>query len=408
MSNNNKQSIIIIGGGPSAMMLACMLSPILYDVTIVEKGKTIGRKFLVAGKGGFNLTHSEPIGQMTQKYEGPKSLLDSLYSFTNDDLCKWLSSIGIETYVGSSKRVFPIKGTKPIEVLQAITKEIKRKGVTVLTGTQWYGSFIENRSVQLLKKEEQLSLKADKLVFAMGGGSWKVTGSDGHWLSFFKEKGIPTLPFRPSNCVMHTDWTDNIKVHFGKPIKNIALSYGNQCIKGEMMITENGIEGSPAYALSYSVGHELLSKKVATVIVDLKPTLTFQKIYSILSQSKKKISKLLREDLSLSSTAVALIKSVTTREEFSDAKLLSQNIKELPLSIIGLGELDEAISTVGGVDPNAINDHMELISFPHHYVIGEMIDWNGPTGGYLLQACFSMGSKLAQNLNGFPEKDPIN
>ncbi|MEJ6808315.1 MAG: NAD(P)/FAD-dependent oxidoreductase, partial [Saprospiraceae bacterium] len=149
MKSKSKEAIVIIGGGPAAMMLACTLDPILFDVTIVEKGKAIGRKFLVAGKGGFNLTHSEDIDKMIEKYEGPKSLLDSLSSFTNDDLRHWLSLIGIETYVGSSKRVFPVKGIKPIAVLRAIKKEIERKGITLLKETLWSGSFIENSSIQL-------------------------------------------------------------------------------------------------------------------------------------------------------------------------------------------------------------------------------------------------------------------
>lgn len=399
MKSKSKEAIVIIGGGPAAMMLACTLDPILFDVTIVEKGKAIGRKFLVAGKGGFNLTHSEDIDKMIEKYEGPKSLLDSLSSFTNNNLRHWLSLIGIETYVGSSKRVFPIKGIKPIAVLQAIKKEIERKDITLLKETLWSGSFIENSSIQLLQKEKNISLKADRVIFALGGGSWKITGSDGCWLPHFKKNNVATLPFRPSNCSMCINWPENMEVHFGKPIKNIALTYNDTYIKGEMMVTKHGIEGSPAYALSYYVGNELESKKSITVFVDLKPSLSLEKVNSILSKSDKKTSKLLRDELSLSSTAVALIKSATTREEFNDVKLLTHCIKKLPLSIIGLEEIDNAISTVGGIKSTAMDKHFELINFPNHYAIGEMINWNAPTGGYLLQGCFSMGYALGKYLN---------
>jgi len=399
MAVERKKSIIIIGGGPSAMMLACTLDSEKFDVTIIEKGKAIGRKFLVAGKGGFNLTHSEDITKMIQKYDGSQLLIDALKSFTNTDLRQWLQSIGIETYVGSSKRVFPIKGIKPIEVLQAITQELKRKGVTIITETKWDGDFIVNGSIKLIQKENRIAIMADKVVFAMGGGSWKVTGSDGSWLDYFINNGIATLPFRPSNCVMHINWSESMKVHFGKPIKNIALTYQNKSIKGELMITEHGIEGSPAYALSYDVGKQLEAKKNIKILVDLKPTLSLTKVKSILSGCKKKTSKILREELSLSSTGVALIKSITSREEFSDTSLLAQKIKMLPLIITGLGALDEAISTVGGINPSALNSNMELINYPNHYAIGEMIDWNGPTGGYLLQGCFSMGKYLGNILN---------
>ena len=165
------------------------------------------------------------------------------------------------------------------------------------------------------------------------------------------------------------------------------------------MVTKHGIEGSPAYALSYYVGNELESKKSITVFVDLKPSLSLEKVNSILSKSDKKTSKLLREELSLSSTAVALIKSATTRAEFNDAKFLTHCVKKLPLSIIGLDEIDNAISTVGGIKSTAMDKHFELINFPNHYAIGEMINWNAPTGGYLLQGCFSMGYTLGKYLN---------
>lgn len=397
--SDNKKSIVIIGGGPSAMMLACTLDNTKYNVTIVEKGKAIGKKFLVAGKGGFNLTHSEDILEMIKRYEGPQFLKEALTSFTNEDFRQWLGDIGINTYVGSSKRVFPVKGIKPVEVLQAIKKEMELRGVTILTETIWSGSFIDNECIDLTQKGNKISLKSDKLIFAMGGASWKVTGSDGSWISAFKQNKISTLPFRPSNCALHIDWTGSMKNHIGKPIKNIALCYDNRYIKGELMITQNGIEGSPAYALSYYIGKSLEINNTMEIQVDLKPSFNLEKLRSLLISRNKKTSKLLREDLALSNNAVALLKSNTTREEFSDLNVLAQKIKRLPLLVNGISNIDEAISTVGGVDTSAINNKMELIKFPNHYVIGEMIDWNGPTGGYLLQACFSMGKKLGMILN---------
>ena len=397
--SENKSSIVIIGGGPSAMMLACTLDSLKYEVTIVEKGKAIGRKFLVAGKGGFNLTHSEATEKMIQKFEAPQFLLEAIQFFTNKDLRDWFLELGISTYVGSSKRVFPIKGIKPIEVLQAITKKMNELGVTILTNTSWINSFIENGSIELLQDTKKISIKADKVVFAMGGSSWKVTGSDGSWLSTFTQKKIETLPFRPSNCALHINWAEGMKSHFGKPIKNIALSYNQKYLKGELMITEKGIEGSPAYALSYYIGNDLTTNESVEIEVDLKPSFELNKVASILSSSDKKTSKILRQDLSLSNNAVALLKSNTTREEFSNLNILAKKIKKMPLLIVGISNMDNAISTVGGVDTNAINNKMELRNFPNHYVIGEMIDWNGPTGGYLLQACFSMGRKLGEEFN---------
>jgi len=400
MNDDSKKSIIIIGGGPSAMMMACTLNPNLFDVTIVEKGKAIGRKFLVAGKGGFNLTHSEDINEMLQKYEAPTSILNAIQSFNNNDLRKWLSSIGIETYVGSSKRVFPVQGIKPIEVLQAVKKEMDKLGVTLITETEWIGDLISDGYITLLQKGKSINIKADHVVFALGGGSWKVTGSDGKWLDKFDQLGIQTKSFQPSNCVMLVDWKESIKIHYGKPIKNIALSYSTHYKKGELLITEKGIEGSPAYALSYYVGTELMKGKSASVHIDLKPAFTLEKIQNTISSSNRKTTEILRKDLAFSSAAIAILKSRTSREEFNNAKSLSQKIKSLAVTINGLGQLDEAISTVCGIDPKAINDHFELAKYPNHYTIGEMIDWNAPTGGYLLQACFSMGWYLAKRLNG--------
>lgn len=399
MESKNKKSLVIVGGGPAAMILACMLDSNIFDITLIEKEKTLGRKFLVAGKGGFNLTHSEPMVDMIQKYKGFKSLNNALSTFNNVDFRDWLLELGIETYIGSSKRVFPIKGIKPIEVLNAIIKKIKSNQVSIETETVWSGSFINGGYIESIHKGKSIFLKADKIVFAMGGGSWKITGSDGKWLDHFKERGICTIPFRPSNCALHVKWPEPMKIHIGKPIKNISLSYKGKSIKGEMMITDHGIEGSPAYALSYNVGDALQTNNVVDVYVDLKPTLSLDKIRSTLSKHHKKMSRILRDELSLSSTAVALIKSITSREEFSEVKLLSALIKNLPLAVTGLSPIDEAISTVGGVGADAIDDNMELIDYPNHYVIGEMLDWNGPTGGYLLQACFSMGSQLAYRLN---------
>lgn len=399
MQNRNKQSIIIVGGGPSAMMLACTLDPNIFKVTIIEKGKAIGRKFLVAGKGGFNLTHSEDIIEMVKKYEGPSFLKEALLSFTNEDLREWFLKIGIETYVGSSKRVFPIKGIKPIEVLEAIKTEMRQRNVKILTESKWSGTFIEDGHISIITKGENVTIEADKLVFAMGGASWNVTGSDGNWISNFAQKKIKTIPFRSSNCTLKINWGAGMADHIGKPVKNIALTYKEHTIKGELMITQKGIEGSPAYALSYYVGKKLEKEKSVEVLVDLKPTFDVEKIRSILQIKNKNTSKLLREDLMLSSNTIALLKCFTTREEFSDINVLSQKIKKLALPIIGIGNIDEAISTVGGIHESAIKSNMELIDFHNHFVVGEMIDWNGPTGGYLLQACFSMGRKLGLKLN---------
>lgn len=301
-------------------------------------------------------------------------------------------------YTGTSNRVFPLKGIKPIEVLQAIEALLAEKQVKVEYGKTWQG-WGENNALSFAEGD---LLESDIQIFALGGGSWKVTGSDGTWLSAFADKGIETIPFQASNCAYTINWeADFIARHEGAPLKNVSISCGRKTQKGEAVITKQGIEGNAIYALSPILRQRLKQGKNATVYLDFKTTMPEGRVFSKLRRSRyQRISDSLKNDLKLSSTQIALLKAYLPKEEFLEKDKLAQKIKAFPLEITGASEIDAAISTVGGINLSAVDENFQLKTLPGQYCIGEMLDWDAPTGGYLLQACFSMGYGLAEHLNG--------
>jgi uncharacterized flavoprotein (TIGR03862 family) len=392
-----KKSVSIIGGGPAALLLAAFLDSDKFEVTIYEKNKSLGRKFLVAGDGGFNLTHSEPISQFIERYTPSEFLKKSLTDFDNDELQKWLDEIGIPTFIGSSKRVYPVKGIKPIEVLNAIVNVLSNKGVEIQHEHTWTGWNKDNHLVFNGEKE----VKSDYSVFALGGGSWKVTGSDGTWIEPLKERGLNVIPFQSSNCAFEFDWPEEfIGKHEGDPLKNIAISCLDKRQKGEVVITKFGLEGNAIYALSPQIREGLNSIQKSSVFLDLKPTLTIDELLSKFKKSDlKNTTEILRKELNLSPAQLGLLKTYTSKETFLNPGHLVASIKKLEIEITGLAQLDEAISTIGGLSLKAVDKSFKLKNLKNTYCIGEMLDWDAPTGGYLLQACFSMGVQLARNLN---------
>ena len=388
--------IVIIGGGISAYLLASTLDVEKFAVTIYEKNKTTGRKFLVAGKGGFNLTHSEQIETFIQKYTPTDFLENSLRNFTNSDFRNWLDKIGIPTYIGSSKRVYPKEGIKPIEVLNAILKHLKEKEVSIKYD-HTFSDWDKNNNPIINDK----SIQANYTIFCLGGASWKITGSDGSWLNTFSKKGIKTVPFQASNCGFEIDWKPYfIEKNEGTPLKNIAISCDDKFQKGEAVITKFGLEGNAIYGSSPKIREQLHQHKKATIFIDLKPSLTLENVFSkIIASTYKNTTQILKKELKLSSTQIDLLKTYLSKESYLNTKKLSENIKKFPLEITNTATIDEAISTVGGIDLKAISNNFELKKIPNQFCIGEMLDWDAQTGGYLLQGCASMGFSLGKYLN---------
>lgn len=402
-----KKTIAIIGGGASALALAAMLNESQFDITIYERQATLGRKFLVAGDGGFNLTHGEDLEAFLTRYTVPfsnnlshQNIENSLRNFTNLDTRNWLKNIGIDTFIGSSNRVFPTKGIKPIEVLNAILLVLKNKQIKLKTKCFWQGWNAQNELIFLQNGIEKV-IKADIIVFSLGGASWRKTGSDGAWTPYFEERGISTVPFQASNCAYPITWNDNFLAKSeGKSLKNIALKCGDKVKKGEVVVTKFGLEGGAIYALSPAIREQLNEQQKATIYLDLKPVLSVDEIINKLNEKNNKpLTTLLKEQLHLPDAAGALLKNQLTKDEFIHIPTLATLIKNIPLSITAAAPIDEAISTVGGIPFDEVDEHFQLKKLPNHYAIGEMLDWDAPTGGYLLQACFSMGAYLAKWLN---------
>jgi predicted Rossmann fold flavoprotein len=279
-----KKKISIIGAGSSSFLLAAFLDSEKFDIIIYEKNKTAGRKFLVAGKGGFNLTHSAPISELINRYTPSDFLKESLSNFTNEDYRNWLNTIGISTYIGSSKRVYPAEGIKPITVLNTILNHLKEKGILFKyehTFSDW-----DSNNNPIINNH---IISSDYTVFSLGGGSWKITGSDGSWLEKFNKKGIKTIPFQASNCAFEIDWPPNfIKECEGNPLKNITISCLGKTQKGEAIITKFGLEGNAIYGLSPQIRAQLKSEKKAIIAIDFKPTVTLENVHAKIVNSKFK------------------------------------------------------------------------------------------------------------------------
>ncbi|HHB52144.1 MAG TPA: aminoacetone oxidase family FAD-binding enzyme, partial [Saprospiraceae bacterium] len=273
MNTKNRPDIAIVGGGAAALMLAAQLDTNQYQVTIYEKNKTPGRKLLVAGNGGFNLTHGRNIEEMIHEYYPSDFLSECLQNFSNLHLREYLLTLGIPTYIGSSNRIFPQKGIKPIEVLNAFTTKIHANKVTIKTAFHWKG--FQKDGQLLFEHNGKLStVQSDYVIFALGGASWSKTGSKGDWLPYFEQRKIKTQPFQASNCAFQVDWSKDLlsKIE-GQPLKNIALFCADQRRRGELMITAFGLEGSPIYAHSRCLRQQLKNSSKPQLFLDLKPDL---------------------------------------------------------------------------------------------------------------------------------------
>ncbi len=386
----------IIGGGTAGLFLAAFLNTDFYNVTIYEKKSSPGRKFLVAGDGGFNLTHSEELSIFKSKYT-PVSFLDNaLEHFSNADLRAWLLTLGIPTFVGSSGRVFPEKGIKPIQVLKSIEAHLLERKVKFEFNKTFTG-WDEENGVEFNSNE---IIKSDYTIFAVGGSSWKVTGSDGSWLDLFQKKGIDTVPFRSSNCAYKIKWEDKfIQKHEGKPLKNISISLSDQVQKGEAVITKFGLEGNAIYGLSPLIQAALAAHNEVKVSIDFKPTVTIENLHEKIARSTSNLTTSLKDKIKLSRAEIDLLKITLTKEEFLDIPTLAKYIKHFPLKITDAAPIDEAISTSGGISLQAVDSIFEIKKIRNQFCLGEMLDWDAPTGGYLIQASASMGAYLAHQLN---------
>jgi uncharacterized flavoprotein (TIGR03862 family) len=381
--------VVIIGGGPAGLMAATRLAHSPVRITLIDQKPAVGRKFLVAGDGGFNLTHSEALPLFLSRYN-TAYIRDCVKQFTSDDFREWLHKIGVPTFVGSSGKVFPEEGIKPIEVLNAWLKVLAEAGVKRMERTML--TDFDSKVVHVHCADEDVTMPYDYLVLGLGGASWSKTGSDGRWLELLREKGVSVTDFQSSNAGLELKpqawWGENE----GVILKNIRLIAGDVNVPGDCVITSYGIEGKPAYA----VNRPLRENGFTELYIDCKPQLSVEHIAQQLRQSKT-VREVCRK-LRIPEVLFRLFRETLPREIFTDAGLLAQTIRKCPLPVAGLRPLDEAISTVGGVCIESLTPNGELLQFENVFCCGEMIDWDAPTGGYLIQGCVSSGFVVGQTI----------
>lgn len=386
---NHVSRIIIIGAGPAGLMAAQHLATHGHEVHVYEQNKAAARKFLVAGDGGFNLTHSEPVDTFVERYDAPE-IKDMVRVFDNEATVSWLSSIGIPTYAGSSGKVFPVRPIKPIQVLQAWLKKLQELGVSIF----YQHRFVDFDAdyVYVEHKGEVFPKKYDKLILGLGGGSWQKTGSDASWIPVFEEKGIEIAALASANSGYNTteDWSDLE----GQVLKNITISHQEQTKAGEIVFTSYGIEGSPLYYMNRFTRGQAFP---LTLYIDLKTDLSEEEVAQRLS-SAGNMTTLLKAKLKLSKTTMLMLRKLD-KKTFTNPIALAQAIKNYPIQVTGLRPIDEVISTAGGISFEELDENLALHKFPNIYCVGEMLDWEAPTGGYLLQGCFSTGALVGRRLS---------
>ena len=385
-----RMKVAVIGGGPAGLRAAEVAAERGAEVTLFEAKPSVGRKLLVAGRGGLNITHGEEAERFAGRYTGPGQpggfWRRALAGFSPEDLRAWAAGLGIETFEQRTGRVYP-REMKAAPLLRRWVERLKSLGVKFKTKHRWIGlSPGTPHELRFSFDGESLTFTADAVVLALGGASWPVTGSDGGWTCILEDLGIKVAPLVPANCGWETDWSPALLAAAeGLPLKNIAARAGGIEAKGELMITAYGLEGGAIYQL----GAALRSMSEPGIEIDLKPSFSFDELHRKMESARGDLLERCRERWKLSTAAAALLTEIAPPG--SSLEILAELAKACPVRLRQPRPIEEAISSAGGVCWDEIDEHLMLRKFPRVFVAGEMIDWEAPTGGYLMQGCFATG-----------------
>ncbi len=368
-------------------------------VAVFDHTPTPARKLLLAGRGGLNLTHSEPLDRFLPRYGAPEPLFRGLLAgFSPDDLRAWAAGLGIETFVGSSGRVFPV-AMKASTLVRAWLRRLDALGVTLHARHRWTG-WDGAGNLVLQEAGGSVTVAPRATLLALGGASWPRTGSDGTWTALLAARGLAIAPLRPSNVGFVVPWSDHLRERFaGQPVKSVGLSFGGRRLKGEFIITETGIEGGAVYALSAALRDAIAAEGQATLTLDLLPDRTEAALVQRLrGRGAESLATFLKKSLALTGARAALLRESTPAADLSDPAALARRIKGLPVVLTGVRPIDRAISSAGGVRLSELDECLMAKRLPGLFLAGEMLDWEAPTGGYLLQGCLAMGAAAGRGM----------
>jgi uncharacterized flavoprotein (TIGR03862 family) len=387
--------VAIIGGGPAGLMAAEVLARAGVRVDLYDAMPSVGRKFLLAGVGGMNITHSEAKTAFLARYgQRREEVARLLAEFDADTLRAWIHDLGIDTFVGSSGRVFPA-GMKAAPLLRAWLKRLRELGVQLHTRQRWLG-WTADGALRIATAEGEIALSADATLLALGGGSWPRLGSDAAWVPLLQARGVAIAPLQASNCGFEVaGWSPLLRDKFaGAPLKNVSLRLLQEAPRqGEFVLTRTGVEGSLIYALSAPIRERINRHGAATLHLDLLPQSSLAKLQAALGKPRgsQSLAKHLHRQVGIDGVKAALLRELAPADCFADPPRLAAALKALPLTLVRARPLEEAISTAGGVPFEALDARLMLSQLPGVFCAGEMLDWEAPTGGYLLTACFASG-----------------
>ncbi len=395
-------TVAVIGGGPAGLMAAEVISARGVRVDLYDSMPSVGRKFLMAGKGGLNITHSDPFEQFVSRYGKRRAQIEPLLkTFGPNELRQWVHGFGIETFVGTSGRVFP-EGMKASPLLRAWLKRLSASGVNFHLRHRWTGwlpstSAAGDGGLSVLRfatPEGEKAIQPEATVLALGGGSWSRLGSDGDWVPWLERAGVRVEPLKPSNCGFDVGWSPHFRERFeGQPVKSVVLSFGQFRQQGEFIVTKEGLEGSLIYAASALIREEIYARGKAVISLDMTPGRSQEWLIEKLSKPRgsRTMASHLEKTVGIKGVKAGLLREFVAKEDLSNVERMASFIKALPIPLIAPRPLDEAISSAGGVMFESLNEHLMIRSQPGVFCAGEMLDWEAPTGGYLITACIASG-----------------